>query len=77
MLNRIAENVDGVLDNFDFYVIPVLNPEGYAYTWEGRRSRLWRKNRRRNNRFCSGVDINRNFEPGRSTLKVQYGWKSD
>ena len=28
----------------DFYIIPVTNPDGYAYTWDG--NRMWRKNRR-------------------------------
>ena len=35
-----------MLRNFDVYLIPVANPDGYAYTWTGSRSRMWRKNRR-------------------------------
>ncbi len=28
-------NVTNVVDNFDFYFLPVMNPDGYAFTWEG------------------------------------------
>jgi murein tripeptide amidase MpaA len=24
-------------DKFDFYIVPVTNPDGYAYTWAGNR----------------------------------------
>lgn len=37
------------------WVVPVVNPDGYQYSWSG--SRLWRKNRRGG----FGVDLNRNF----------------
>ncbi|HWB79336.1 MAG TPA: M14 family zinc carboxypeptidase [Nannocystaceae bacterium] len=36
-------------------IVPVVNPDGYAFTWIG--DRLWRKNRRDG----VGVDTNRNF----------------
>jgi murein tripeptide amidase MpaA len=44
------------------YVIPVLNPDGYEFTWTT--NRFWRKNRRRNNSSTFGVDLNRNFSVG-------------
>lgn len=34
----------GMLGHFDFYVIPVLNPDGYHYSWTT--NRMWRKNMR-------------------------------
>ncbi|XP_053546423.1 carboxypeptidase O [Bombina bombina] len=49
-----------VLKQVDFYVIPVLNVDGYIYSWTT--ERLWRKNRSpQNNGTCYGVDLNRNF----------------
>ncbi len=42
----------------DVWVIPVVNPDGYQYTFSGQR--LWRKNRRANADGTFGVDLNRN-----------------
>uniref|UniRef100_A0A8C5R319 Carboxypeptidase O n=1 Tax=Leptobrachium leishanense TaxID=445787 RepID=A0A8C5R319_9ANUR len=48
------------LHNVDFYVVPVLNIDGFIYSWTT--DRLWRKNRTPyNNGTCYGVDLNRNF----------------
>ena len=41
------------------WIIPVVNPDGYVYTWET--YRLWRKNRRDNGDGSYGVDLNRNW----------------
>jgi len=46
------------LSQFEFIVVPVVNPDGYEYSWT--RDRLWRKNRR-NNGGSYGVDLNRNW----------------
>ncbi len=62
-----------LLRHFDFDVMPVVNPDGYAYTWT--EDRFWRKNRNRNEAVrkrtfgqspedCYGVDLNRNFPMG-------------
>jgi murein tripeptide amidase MpaA len=51
-----------VLDDIEFVIVPVVNPDGFAYTWSDQR--LWRKNRRaapRGNPSCLGVDLNRNW----------------
>jgi hypothetical protein len=44
-----------ILDAVSFTIVPVVNPDGYAYSWE--RDRYWRKNRR----GSYGVDLNRNY----------------
>ncbi|MGE3107675.1 MAG: M14 family zinc carboxypeptidase [Phycisphaerales bacterium] len=49
-----------VLDRVTFIVVPVSNPDGYAFTWTPG-NRLWRKNRRQNSDGTFGVDINRNW----------------
>lgn len=42
----------------DVWIVPVVNPDGYQYTFTT--SRLWRKNRRPNTDGTFGVDLNRN-----------------
>ncbi|MCP5068924.1 MAG: hypothetical protein GY946_20370 [bacterium] len=55
-----------LLDRVDILLVPVVNPDGYVYSWDERR--MWRKNRRDGH----GVDLNRNWdsnwgeEPGSS-----------
>ena len=41
---------------FRWHVLPMLNPDGYVYTFT--KDRLWSKNRRPGE-ICSGVNINR------------------
>ncbi|ORX92446.1 peptidase M14, carboxypeptidase A, partial [Basidiobolus meristosporus CBS 931.73] len=48
-----------LLDEAEIIIIPVSNPDGYEYTWNG--DRLWRKNRRNNGGGVYGVDTNRNW----------------
>jgi uncharacterized protein (TIGR03382 family) len=47
--------IDDILQSVVLFVVPVLNPDGYAYSWSG--DRYWRKNVRDGH----GVDLNRNF----------------
>jgi hypothetical protein len=47
--------IEALLSQVAFVIVPVANPDGYAHTWE--RERLWRKNRRDG----IGVDLNRNW----------------
>jgi hypothetical protein len=49
-------NVKKVVDNVDTYIVPVLNPDGYASTFSG--TRLQRKNMHPD---CN-VDLNRNYD---------------
>jgi len=56
---RITE----LLQRTEVYIVPVVNPDGYEYTWTT--DRLWRKNRRYlgiiDGRPLYGVDLNRNW----------------
>jgi len=51
-----------LLDEAEFVIIPVLNVDGYVYTWTN--DRLWRKNRRPPpaGGTCYGIDLNRNYD---------------
>ncbi|KAI1114844.1 hypothetical protein F5Y14DRAFT_155500 [Nemania sp. NC0429] len=61
--NKKDKLVQKVLDNYDFYVLPVVNPDGFVYTQTT--DRLWRKNRQtRSNTTAVGTDINRNWSVG-------------
>ncbi len=47
------------LNRLQVWIIPVVNPDGYAYT--NTTYRYWRKNRRLNSDGSHGVDLNRNY----------------
>ncbi|XP_063067992.1 carboxypeptidase O-like [Engraulis encrasicolus] len=57
--------VEQMLKNLDLYVTPVLNVDGYTYTWTNAtaEARMWRKNRSPGIEGCNctGVDLNRNY----------------
>ena len=50
------ERVAAALAKYEFVIVPVVNPDGYVYSWD--HDRYWRKNRRGR----SGVDLNRNWD---------------
>ncbi|KZM20888.1 uncharacterized protein EKO05_0006328 [Ascochyta rabiei] len=53
-------NIKAVVDKFDFYIMPIVNPDGFVYTQTT--DRLWRKNRKTiSGNSCVGTDINRNW----------------
>ncbi|XP_055038419.2 carboxypeptidase B [Misgurnus anguillicaudatus] len=52
-----------LLDKMDFFVLPIFNIDGYAYTWSN--NRMWRKTRSLySGSSCVGTDPNRNFDAG-------------
>ncbi|XP_006609652.1 carboxypeptidase B-like isoform X2 [Apis dorsata] len=58
IINHLVENSETL--EADYYILPVVNPDGYEYTFT--KDRLWRKNRKRSvGSLCTGVDLNRNF----------------
>lgn len=62
LLTQYASNaaVKAVVDKFDFYITPVVNPDGFVYSQTT--DRLWRKNRQTvSGNSCVGRDINRNW----------------
>ncbi|KAJ8682550.1 hypothetical protein QAD02_018342 [Eretmocerus hayati] len=49
-----------IIESYNWYMFPVVNPDGYVYTFEV--DRFWRKNRSKNNSTeCVGTDLNRNW----------------
>ncbi|XP_010567495.1 PREDICTED: carboxypeptidase O [Haliaeetus leucocephalus] len=64
------------LKNLDLYILPVLNIDGYIYSWE--KDRLWRKNRSPHmNGTCYGTDLNRNFNSSWGSTGVSYNCSSE
>ncbi|CAH2089476.1 unnamed protein product [Euphydryas editha] len=64
LIHRLVNDPDArkELDGVDWYILPVVNPDGYEYTRSNRANRLWRKTRSKNSIFeCVGVDGNRNY----------------
>ncbi len=54
--------VQALVDAVEFLIVPMVNPDGYVWTWGP--DRLWRKNRRNNGDGTFGVDLNRNWDFG-------------
>ncbi len=53
-----------IVDRSVVWLVPVVNVDGFAYSWNTAipNARMWRKNRRINSgSSCMGVDINRNY----------------
>jgi len=64
MMKELVENggqyPSEIVDELDWYILPVLNPDGYEYSRTD--NRMWRKSRSPNdNSPCAGTDLNRNW----------------
>lgn len=59
IINFKDTKVQEIANSFDWYIVPVANPDGYEHCLK--QDRLWRKNRRPFGR-TRGADINANFD---------------
>jgi len=55
---NVDPRIEALLGTREVWVVPVVNPDGYVYSWES--DRYWRKNRQE----PYGVDLNRNWSVG-------------
>ncbi|XP_055687457.1 carboxypeptidase B-like [Lutzomyia longipalpis] len=66
IIHELAEHTTdhlSVLDNVVWIIQPLVNPDGYEFTYAEDGDRLWRKTRTINeNSDCLGVDANRNYD---------------
>lgn len=60
LLSSKNESIRSIAENFDWYIFPNVNPDGYVYTHTS--NRLWRKTRTPYGGNCFGADPNRNFD---------------
>ncbi len=58
----IDPDITDLVDNVEFFLVPVFNVDGYVYSWTT--NRFWRKNRRNIGGGVYGVDLNRNWGEG-------------
>jgi carboxypeptidase A, invertebrate len=59
LLSSSNPEIRRIAESYDWYFIPVANPDGYEYTRTV--DRIWRKTRSPQAGGCFGVDPNRNF----------------
>ncbi|XP_060644952.1 zinc carboxypeptidase-like [Drosophila nasuta] len=61
LLSSENQVVRELAENHDWYIVPVLNVDGFVYSHE--KNRMWRKTRQPSNfSSCIGVDPNRNYD---------------
>jgi Zinc carboxypeptidase/Carboxypeptidase activation peptide len=64
LLNELLTSKNSTIremaENYDWYIFPVTNPDGYVYTHTT--DRMWRKTRSPNHSLCFGADPNRNWD---------------
>ncbi|KAF3695075.1 Carboxypeptidase O [Channa argus] len=68
------KKLEQMLQNLDIYVTPVINVDGYIFSWANDSTRLWRKSRSPPppGSSCYGVDLNRNFNANWGTVGVSF-----
>lgn len=68
LLRSTDPTVTRLVDNLTWYVVPVLNPDGYEYSHTT--NRMWRKTVQPHSYFCKGADPNRNWDAHFGTTGV-------
>src|SRR5205814_3666495 len=58
--------IKSLVDHLEIFIVPIVNVDGYEFTYAVGGNRLWRKNRRDNSSVPGGagtfgVDLNRNW----------------
>lgn len=59
LVSSDVKEIQEIAHNFDWIVFPVINPDGYKYSFE--KDRMWRKTRQPHG-SCRGADLNRNWD---------------
>uniref|UniRef100_A0A1I8MX13 Peptidase M14 domain-containing protein n=1 Tax=Musca domestica TaxID=7370 RepID=A0A1I8MX13_MUSDO len=68
VIDQLVENFEensALLADYDWVILPVVNPDGYEHTQTGTLARMWRKTRKPYTylgKTCYGADPNRNFD---------------
>lgn len=57
-----SPEIQAIMQQVEFFIVPIVNPDGYEYTYASGGNRMWRKNRRVNVGGSFGVDLNRNWD---------------
>jgi carboxypeptidase A2 len=69
-------DVTSMIDAYDWYFVPIMNPDGYVYSWDTNRN--WRKSRNINEgSTCVGTDLNRNYDVNWGTSGISTNPCSD
>jgi len=61
-LYGVDPQITSLINQVEFIIVPIVNPDGYEYSYAPGGDRLWRKNRRPNLGGTFGVDLNRNWD---------------
>lgn len=64
-LVRNASLHSNLLDTYDFYILPLVNPDGYRHSCG--LNRFWRKSRKRFN-FLTGMQMNKLYLKGEKVV---------
>ncbi|XP_041972217.1 carboxypeptidase B-like [Aricia agestis] len=78
LVEDLREEDRDLLEDIDWIVMPIVNPDGYEYTHTDQR--LWRRTRSFRpevSSTCYGIDANRNFDVNHNTIGISSNPCSD